>query len=76
MSDGVGGVRGGVEQRVGGKGGIGVGGDVDVTGGAENMDQSVRVFACQSITGFSHSRYGMPRISDYAASGLTKKELE
>ena len=62
---------GGVYGGVGGRGGDDVGGDV--AGVIRIVDRGVRVFACQSITGFSHSRYGMPRISDCAPNEATKK---
>ena len=63
---GYGGVGGGVGGKVGDVGG-------DVAGVIWIVDRGVRVFACQSITGFFHSRYGMPRISDCAPNEATKK---
>ena len=69
-SDGSGGLGGGVYGGVGGKEGEEGG---DVAGVIGIVDRGVRVFACQSITGFSHSRYGMPRISDCAPNEATKK---
>ena len=53
-------------------GGVGVKGGV----GGKGFDRGVSVLACQSITGFFRSRYGMPRISDCAPSGATKKAPE
>jgi len=65
----------GIEVRVyGGIGGriegevIGVG---IVEGGS--TDRGVKVLAAQSITGFSYSVYGIPRIIDCTPSRATKK---
>ena len=70
-----GGVGGGVGGRIG-EGAIGVGMVEGIVGGivgGGSADRGVRVLAAQSITGFSHSRYGIPRIIDCAPSGATKK---
>jgi len=62
----VGGIVGGII------GGI-VGGIVGGVIGGGSTDRGVRVLAAQSIAGFSHSRYGIPRIIDCTSSEATKK---
>ena len=70
-----GGVGGGVGGRIG-EGAIGVGmvgGIVVGIVGGGSPDRGVGVLVAKSITGFSHSRYRIPRIIDCAPSGATKK---